>query len=192
MTDLPELPQVPDAAAALVAWLLPEAVKRIAAGRTWEPYARRALPLVAVAGGAAARVIAAAVLDGIPLGTAALRGAIAGGVAVYAQQIRTATIAGEVGRPGPERWPLPGPTAEDRRILRELGMDLDAPEFRQFVARAGYVRRCFACGQAFRDPGPGMAATCPACSIPCPECSAAVGERCRGDATHAARLGGAP
>lgn len=95
--SVPELPQVPDLVAALAAWLAGEAIKRIATGRTWETTARRLLPLIVPAVGAGVRVAVSAAVDGADWKTSLLRGAIAGGAAVYAQQLRTATKNGDVG-----------------------------------------------------------------------------------------------
>lgn len=92
-----ELPGLADIAAAVFSWLASTALKRFAKGKTWERTARRALPVLAPAVGAAVQVAYAALVTGTPLGTAALRGAIAGAAAVYAHGAHKATVKGEVG-----------------------------------------------------------------------------------------------
>ncbi len=92
-----EIPNLTDIVSGIFSWGAGWALKRFAEGKSWEKAARRALPIVAVAVGAGAQVAYAAFVSGMDLKTAALRGAIAGGAAVWAQSVNKATVNGKVG-----------------------------------------------------------------------------------------------
>jgi hypothetical protein len=198
MSDYPaELPDVLDAASAAAAWAFGEAVKRAARGQPWEHHARRALPVLAPALGAAVRAGLAAAFGGADVRTAVLRGGIAGFVAVWGQNVRTSTIGGSTGdaqglvaalgaKLGSSEGPgLAGVAFDPRcRCGRPIGRDTGAPGWRSWASAGGALLAAhFGAPRAHAPPGylvgelvdPAHPDTSPIKLPPCHGCGYVIG-----------------